>query len=183
MPSWRTSISGHTKTLNSIMHISFIDPDDKEFKGTIKNARKKLETPMAPALPCKISKNSQNCELVVNPMKSNQNLREFWKTVNLQDCERENLYRIIMKTILQVKENLVHEFIPMPQAMKIPAAKAAVDKEWENWKRFRRGTWRKSEVRRRWSMKQGRRRKSSFRFADGHTSFKECWIGGKAPKM
>ena len=36
--------------------------------------------------------------------------------------------------------NLVHKFIPMPQAMKIPAAKAAVDKEWENWKRFRRGT-------------------------------------------
>ena len=27
--------------------------------------------------------------------------------------------------------NLVHIFTPMPQAMKIPAAKAAVDKEWE----------------------------------------------------
>ena len=27
--------------------------------------------------------------------------------------------------------NLVHKFIPMPQAMKILAAKAAVDKEWE----------------------------------------------------
>ena len=27
--------------------------------------------------------------------------------------------------------NLVHKFIPMPQAMKIPAAKAAVDKEWQ----------------------------------------------------
>ena len=27
--------------------------------------------------------------------------------------------------------NLVHKFIPMPQAMKIPAAKAAVDKDWE----------------------------------------------------
>ena len=26
--------------------------------------------------------------------------------------------------------NLVHKFIPVPQAMKIPAAKAAVDKEW-----------------------------------------------------
>ena len=26
--------------------------------------------------------------------------------------------------------NLVHKFIPLPQAMKIPAAKAAVDKEW-----------------------------------------------------
>ena len=27
--------------------------------------------------------------------------------------------------------NLVHKFIPMPQALKIPGAKAAVDKEWE----------------------------------------------------
>ena len=27
--------------------------------------------------------------------------------------------------------NLVHKFIPMPQDMKIPAAKSAVDKEWE----------------------------------------------------
>ena len=36
--------------------------------------------------------------------------------------------------------NLVHKFIPMPQAMTIPAAKAAVDKKWENWKRFQRGT-------------------------------------------
>ena len=27
--------------------------------------------------------------------------------------------------------NLVHKFIPMPQAMKFPAAKAPVDKEWE----------------------------------------------------
>ena len=27
--------------------------------------------------------------------------------------------------------NLVHKFIPMLRAMKIPAAKAAVDKEWE----------------------------------------------------
>ena len=35
---------------------------------------------------------------------------------------------------------LVHKFLPMPQAMKIPAAKAAVDKEWENWRKFRRGT-------------------------------------------
>ena len=36
--------------------------------------------------------------------------------------------------------NLVHKFIPMPQAMKIPAAKAAVDKEWEKWRKFPRGS-------------------------------------------
>ena len=28
-------------------------------------------------------------------------------------------------------DNLVHQFIPTLQAMKIPNAKAAVDKEWE----------------------------------------------------
>ena len=36
--------------------------------------------------------------------------------------------------------NLVHKFMPMPQALKIPAPKAAVDKEWKNWRTFRRGT-------------------------------------------
>ena len=35
--------------------------------------------------------------------------------------------------------NLVRKFILMPQAMKIPAAKAAVDKEWEKLENFRRG--------------------------------------------
>ena len=79
---------------------------------------------------------------VVHPMKSKQNLRVFWKLVNLQDCVWENHCRIVMKTILQEKENnslqhqnLVHKFIPMPQAMKIPAAKAAVDGEWEKWEK------------------------------------------------
>ena len=40
--------------------IYFIDPEDKEFKETIINARKKLETPVAPVMPCKTSKNSQH---------------------------------------------------------------------------------------------------------------------------
>ena len=39
--------------------LHFIDPEDKEFKETIKNARNKFETPVAPAMPCKISKNNQ----------------------------------------------------------------------------------------------------------------------------
>ena len=40
---------------------SISSTEDKEFKETIKNARKKLETSVAPAMPCKISKNTQNC--------------------------------------------------------------------------------------------------------------------------
>ena len=34
--------------------ISFIDPNDMEFKEPMKNARKKLESPMEAAMPCKV---------------------------------------------------------------------------------------------------------------------------------
>ena len=47
----------HLEKPRKLRGIYFIDPDDTEFKETIKNARKKLETPVAPAMPCKIMKN------------------------------------------------------------------------------------------------------------------------------
>ena len=40
--------------------IHFVDPEGKEFKETIRNARKNLETPLAPAMPCKTCKKSKN---------------------------------------------------------------------------------------------------------------------------
>ena len=42
-------------------------------------------------------------------------------------------------------DNLVHKFVPMPQAMKIPAAKAAVDKEWEKMEKI--PAWNLTKVR------------------------------------
>ena len=42
--------------------IYFIDPEDKEFKDNIENARRKLETPMAPAMLCKTCKKSKRLE-------------------------------------------------------------------------------------------------------------------------
>ena len=80
--------------------------------------------------------------------------------------------------------NLVHKFVPKPQAMKIPAAKAAVDKEWENWKKI--PAWDLTKVR---SVEEvidearTKGAKSSFFLTDGHLSFEECRIGGKAPKI
>ena len=47
----------HLENARKLRGINFIDPEDKEFKETIKNARKKLETSVAPAMPCKIMKN------------------------------------------------------------------------------------------------------------------------------
>ena len=41
----------HLDNARKLRGISFIDPEDKQFKETIKNARKKLETPVAPAMP------------------------------------------------------------------------------------------------------------------------------------
>ena len=45
------------KTHENCEESFFIDPEDTEFKETIMNARKKLETSVAPDMPCKILKN------------------------------------------------------------------------------------------------------------------------------
>ena len=51
----------HLENARKLRGIYFIDLEDKEFKETTKNARKKLETPVAPAMPCKIMKSNKNC--------------------------------------------------------------------------------------------------------------------------
>ena len=51
----------HLDNARKLRGIYFIDPVDKEFKETIKNARKKLETPVALAVPCKSNKSNKNC--------------------------------------------------------------------------------------------------------------------------
>ena len=99
---------------------------------------------MAPAMPCKIMK-------ICGCGESNKVKTRLACILEADESTRprkEIQYQSIINTILQEKErinssqhyNLVHKFIPMPQAMKIPAAKAAVDKEWEKLKRFLRGT-------------------------------------------
>ena len=47
----------HFENARKLRGIYFIDPEDTEFKETIKNALKKLETSVALAMPCKIMKN------------------------------------------------------------------------------------------------------------------------------
>ena len=127
--------------------IYFIDPEDKEVKETIRNARKKLETPMAPAMPIKTRKKSKHGE---TRSKTDDFKSKFACILEASESTRMRMEESLPKyqeehiagkgdNSLQ-HYNLVHKFKPLPQAMRRPAAKAAVDNEWENWKRFRRGT-------------------------------------------
>ena len=79
--------------------------------------------------------------------------------------------------------NLVHKFIPMPQTMKIPAAKAAVDKEWE--KLEKNSAWNLTKVKSKKEVIDETRTKgvkSSFRLTDGHMSFEKAELEAKHQK-
>ena len=124
----------HLDNARKLRGIYFIDPEDKEYKETIKNARKKLETSVAPAMPCKIMKNcgsggsDKNKTKLACILEANESTR--MRMGNSEPHTHEDHIAGKGENSLQ-HYNLVHKFIPMPQAMKIPAAKAAVDKEWE----------------------------------------------------
>ena len=114
---------------------------------------------------------------------SSLNLRVSWKPVNPQECVWKNLNRNHHEDHIAGKGdnslqhyNLVHKFIPMPQAMKIPAAKAAVDKEWE--KLEKNSAWNLTKVRKKESevIDEARMSGATVHFAimNGHMSFEKC---------
>ena len=138
----------HLENARKLRGIYFIDPEDKEFKETIKNARKKLETSVAPAMPCKIMKNcgsgvSNNIQTkLACILEANESTR--MRMGNSIPHYHED--HIAGKGDNSPQHyNLVHKIIPMPQAMKIPAAKAAVDKEWEKLEKI--SAWNLTRVR------------------------------------
>ena len=130
----------------------FIDPEDKKFKKTMMNARKKLETPVAPAMPCKTCKKNKHGE---TRSKTNDFKSKFACILEASESTRmrieESLPNYHEDHIAGRRDNsiqhynLEHKFIPMPQAMKIPAGKAAVDKEWETLEKI--SAWNLTKVR------------------------------------
>ena len=118
----------HLDNARKLRRIYFIDPEDKEFKETIKYARKKLETPMAPAMPCTILKNNKNCENgASSKVKSKLAcILEAGVSTGLRMGEslpNHHEDHIAGKGDNSLQHyNLVQKFILMPQAMKIPAA-------------------------------------------------------------
>ena len=168
----------HLENARKLRGIYFIDPEDTEFKETIKNARKNLETSVAPAMPCKIMKNCGSGA-------SNKIKTKLACILEADESTRMRMGNSIphhQKGHIEGKSenslqhyNLVHKFIPMPQAMKIPAAKAAVDKRWEKLEKISvwglAGVWSKKEV-----TDEARMSGATVHFAsfNGHMSSEKC---------
>ena len=121
---------GQAKVENArkLRGIYFIDPEDTEFKETIKNARKKLETSVAPAVPCKIMKNcgSGGSNKIQTKLACILEADESTRMRMGNSIPHHHEDHIAGKGESSLQHyNLVHKFIPMPQTMKIPAAKAS----------------------------------------------------------
>ena len=86
--------------------IYFIDPEDKEFKKTIRHATKKLETPMAPAMPCKTCKKSKKAEIRSNTNDFKSKFACILKASESTRMRVEESLQIIMRTILQGRRTI-----------------------------------------------------------------------------
>ena len=106
---------------------------------------------MSAAMPCKIrrEKHKETCSVekkcktkdacIVEADESTRKRME----ISLQKDHEDYIARKRMNSLNRY--NLVHKFILMPHAMKIPDANAAVEKEWENLDKI--PAWQLTEVR------------------------------------
>ena len=118
----------------------------KSTKTSLKNARRKLETSKAAAMPCNRAFSQACCirETVVSKTekaKASEAKTRFCCITEAHESTRQRIESVTKRIHEEniagkgynfvVHYNLVHKIIPMPQAMKIPDAKEAVDKEFE----------------------------------------------------
>ena len=112
------------------------DAEDGDFKATVENARKELEVPMEAAMVCKTEDDQASQQVAGKKTAKNPRIQQTpphqkWRLMSPRDNVRNHLYQKIMMITSRGKGynsmthyNLVHKFILMPQAMKIPDAKS-----------------------------------------------------------
>ena len=105
--------------------IYFIHPDDEDSKDTMKNARGKLEIPMPAAMLCKLQldKYRETCRTVEEHKKKFACMVEADESMRkrMEGSPHKNHEDHIAGKGMNSSSNcnLVHKFIPMPQAMKV----------------------------------------------------------------
>ena len=139
-----------------------------------------METPVALTMPCKTCKKSNNGE---TRSKTNDFKSKFACILEADESTRMRMEETLPKfhedhiagkgeNSLQ-HYNMVHKFIPMLQAMKIPAAKAAADKEWKKLEKI--PAWDLTKVRNKSEVIDEARTKGiKVHFASLMMSFEEC---------
>ena len=110
--------------------------------------RRKLERPVAPAMPCKRMDKQHPSLTNVMAAPKNGDEKEFKTMYGCVVESHESTRQRAESLLSEIHEdriagkgftpmthfNLVHKFVPMPQAMKVLDAKAVVDKEWKKLK-------------------------------------------------
>ena len=113
----------------------------------MKNARRKLEIPMPAAVLCKHCPCRETCCAVGEHKTKYACIVEADESMRIRvegAPHKDHEDRIAGKCLNSFSHyNLVHKFIPMPQAMKISDAEAAVEKEWRKTSR----AWQLTKVR------------------------------------
>ena len=123
-----------------------IEPEEEEFKRIMKNARGKLENPMPAAVPCRIylHQHRETCGTVGQHKTKYACIVEADESVRIRmegSQSKNHEDHIAGKGVNSLSHlNLVHKFLPIPEAMKIPVAKAALEKEREKLKKNRHGS-------------------------------------------
>ena len=114
--------------------IFFIEPQDEELTHIIKNGRRKLEIPMPAAMLCKTPVNGcgETCSSIGKRKTKHAFLVDTDESVRLRlegVPHRYHEYHIAAKGMnSQSHYNMVHKFIPIPGALKIPVQR----KQWKN---------------------------------------------------
>ena len=111
----------HLENARKLRGIYFIDLEDTEFKETIKNARQKLETSVALAMPCQNMKNcgSDASNKIKTRLACILEADESTRMRMGNSIPHHHEDHIAGKGDNSLQHyNLFHKFIPMPQAMK-----------------------------------------------------------------
>ena len=118
--------------------IYLIDREDKEFKDIMKKARRRLEIPLPAAMLCLssvCSSSRETCRTIGERKTRYACIVEADESMRIRMDGTPRRYHedhIAEKGMNSMTYySLVHKVIPVPQAMKVPDAGAAVETEWE----------------------------------------------------
>ena len=128
------------------------DREDKEFKDIMKKARGRLEIPLPAAMLCKTSvcrSSRETCGTIGEHKTKYVCIVEADESLRIRMEGSPHRYHedhIAEKGMNSMTHySLVHKFVPVPQAMKVPDAGAAVETEWEKLEKL--PAWQLTKVR------------------------------------